>query len=209
MQDTTGSAAGDLERAAEQQAIRLLQQGNIEGLETLVQAYQVRAVHTAVLITHERQLAEDVVQDAYLQAYRKIAQFDERRPFGPWFLKIVINAARKAAQRQSRLVPYEDAESDGAIAQWLRDPGKGPESLAECAENRKLLWQALGQLTPNQRTAIVLRYFLDKNEREMIQALGRPSTSIKWWLHEARQRLKLLLRPVGVSEREKEEVTHE
>ncbi len=100
MQDTTGSAAGDLERAAEQQAIRLLQQGNIEGLETLVQAYQVRAVHTAVLITHERQLAEDVVQDAYLQAYRKIAQFDERRPFGPWFLKIVINAARKAAQRK-------------------------------------------------------------------------------------------------------------
>ena len=82
----------DINRTADQQGVALLKAGNIEGLAALVREHQVRAVHAALLITCDRGLAEDVVQDAFLQVYRKIAQFDDSRPFSPWFLRIVIES---------------------------------------------------------------------------------------------------------------------
>ncbi len=199
----------DTKLISEQQAITLLKNGNINGLSTLVQNYQVKAVHTALVITRDRDLSEDVVQDAFLQSYRKIAQFDDSRPFGPWFLKIVINVAIKAVQKQKRSVPLEEPEGGNAIGIWLIDQTKSPENMTESAENRESIWQAMDRLTPNQRATIVLRYFLEKNEREMIQDLGRPSTTIKWWLRVARQRLQTLLEPIDVNESKKKEMKHD
>jgi DNA-directed RNA polymerase specialized sigma24 family protein len=88
----------------EKQAIRGLKRGDIGGLEVLVTLYQVRAVRTAYLITGEAALAEDVTQEAFLQAYRSIRHFDQVRPFSPWFMRIVVHTAVKAAQRYSRQV---------------------------------------------------------------------------------------------------------
>lgn len=202
-------APAEQDPATDQQAISRLKQGDLAGLARLVQSYQARAVHTALLIVRDRGLAEDIVQEAFLQAYRKIGQFDERRPFGPWFLRIVLNAALKAAQREKRSIPLEEPEEGGPVAGWLIDPRLGPEELAETAETRAAVWRAMGQLTPHQRAAVVLRYFLDKNEREMIQELPYPLTTIKWWLHAARQRLRLLLKPAGAEESEYQEVEHD
>lgn len=197
------------QRISEQQAITLLKLGNIKGLSVLVQNYQVKAVHAALLITRDLDLSEDIVQDAYLQTYRKIAQFDDKRPFGPWFLRIVINAAIKAVQQQKRFLPLEEPESGNTIGEWLIDPGKSPEKLTESDETRELIWLAMERLTPNQRAAVVLRYFFEKDEREMIQDLGRPAATVKWWLRVARQRLQQLIQPVEISEPKKKEINHD
>jgi len=66
----------------EQEAIARLKRGDISGLEALVRKYQVQAVRAAYLITHDRGLAEDIVQAAFLRAYERIGQFDAGRPFG-------------------------------------------------------------------------------------------------------------------------------
>jgi len=194
--------------AREQQAIAQLKQGNLDGLAVLVQTYQVQAVHAALLIVGDPGTAEEVVQEAFLRAYRKIAQFDERRPFGPWFLRSVIHAALKAAARQDRFEPLEEPQEGSRSAEWLIDPHLGPPEIAEAGEVREAIWRALGQLTPDQRAAVVLRYFLDESEAEMIQALNRPGTTVKWWLHAARQRLRDLLRPLH-PEMDRQEVEHE
>lgn len=209
MVETVGPKQTDVEGMSDQQAIALLREGDIEGLATLVQKYQVKAVHTALLITCDRQMAEDVVQDAFLQAYRKIHQFDAGRPFEPWFLRIVINFAKKSLRRQRRHFNIEEPEDGSPIAEWLIDPKKGPETLSESAELGERVWRAIQQLSPDQREAVVLRYFLGKKERELVEILGRPSTTIKWWLYSARRRLKELLRPVEKFEHEKEEASHE
>jgi RNA polymerase sigma-70 factor (ECF subfamily) len=86
----------------EKQAILRLKQGDISGLEALVALHQVRAVRAAYLITHDEAVAEEVTQEAFLQAYRSIRHFDQDRPFGPWFLRSVVHAAVKVAQRDAR-----------------------------------------------------------------------------------------------------------
>ena len=98
----------------EQQAIQRMKRGDIGGLEYLVARYQVKAVRAAFLITRDPGLAEDIVQAAYLQVFRSIRKFDERRPFEPWFMRSVVNASLKALQGPARLVELGE-EADESI----------------------------------------------------------------------------------------------
>jgi RNA polymerase sigma-70 factor (ECF subfamily) len=178
----------------EAEAIARLKQGDISGLEALVRKYQVQAVRAAFLITRDRALAEDVVQEAFVRAYKRIEQFDTGRPFGPWFLRSVVNDAIKAASRRKRWVSLE--ASDGAeavLADLLAHPNPGPAALVEAADIRRAVWEALGTLPPTQRAAAVLRYYLGLSEAEMAEELGCPPGTVKWRLHAARKRLRMLL----------------
>jgi RNA polymerase sigma-70 factor, ECF subfamily len=177
----------------------------------LVQHYQVKAVHTAVLIVHDRVLAEEIVQNSFFQAVQKIHQFDSRRPFGPWFMRSIINAAIQEARRQNRVVSLEDddLEGSGKVMEWLVDPSRYPEDIVETSDLYRAVWQALEQLPPQQRAALVMRYIQDSSEAEMTQAFQRPLTTIKWWLYSARERLRRLLLRDYYAGQEDQEVFHE
>ena len=175
----------------EQQAIALLKQGDLTGLEFLVRQYQAKAVHTAYLIIGDPALAEDIVQSAFLRIAQKIDQYDAQRSFGPWFLRAVVNEAIKTAKRQKRTVSLDG--SSEAIINWLLDTSPKPEELAETSDLRQMVWSALQQLAPEQRAVIIQRHFLEMDEAEMVEQLQRPASTVKWWLHTARERLKALL----------------
>jgi RNA polymerase sigma-70 factor, ECF subfamily len=174
----------------ERRAIERLKGGDPGGLEGLVKAHQVRAVRAAYLICRDRPLAEDVVQGAFVKAYEKIETFDGRRPFGPWFTRMVVNDAIKAASRRERTTRHEGGSPDAL----LEDPGTGPHELLEEAEERRRVWAALAKLPPAQRAAVVQRYYLGMSEAEMAGGGGSPPGTIKWRLHAARRRLSKLLR---------------
>ena len=180
----------------EQQAISRLKQGDLGGLEILVRQYQVKAVYAAYLIVRDLKLAEDIVQSAFLQAAQKIHQFDESRPFRAWFLRSVINAAIKADQQQRRFVPLDQHENEDndPLIDWLLDPKPGPDQVIETEETRQMVWKALESLSAEQRAAIIMRHFLEMNETEMTSELGRPLTTVRWWLRMARNRLRGMLR---------------
>lgn len=175
----------------ERSAIRRLKRGDPGGLEGLVKAHQVRAVRAAYLICRDRSLAEDVVQSAFVKAYEKIEGFDERRSFGPWFTRIVVNDAVKAASRRERTAHYEEASP----AVLLEDPHMSPHELLEEDEERRRVWAALAKLPPAQRAAVVQRYYLGMSETEMSGNEGSPPGTIKWRLYAARKKLSELLRP--------------
>ena len=164
--------------ANEKQAVAHLKRGNLSGLAVLVQAHQVKAVHAALLIVRDQGTAEEIVQEAFVQAYRKIDQFDDRRQFGPWFIRSVIHSALKTTEKQKRIEALEEPQDGAHIAEWLIDPGLAPQQVVETAEFREDVWQALAKLTPNQRAAVVMRYFLDESESEMVSQLNRPLTTI-------------------------------
>ena len=176
----------------EQQAIQQLKSGDIRGLEFLVSRHQVKAVRTAYLITRDAGLAEDVVQDSFIQAYRSIRHFDSTRPFEPWFLRSVVNASVKMMQRSARQVEAGD-EADESVLTELALIADSVESQVESIEVQNQIWDATQKLSPRQRAVIVQRYFLDMSEKEMAQDSGSAVGTVKWILNAARERLRGLL----------------
>ena len=176
-------------------AISRLKEGDLSALETLVKRYQVQSVHAAYAIVYDRQLAEDIAQNAFVKIVEKVHQFDEERPFAPWFFRILVNDAVKAARKEKILVSL-DEQSDGPVAKlanWLTDPNLKPEQLVEQKETREIILKAMQYLTPEERAVIVMRYFLEMSEADMVTKTDRPLSTVKWWLREARKRLKILI----------------
>lgn len=188
----------------DQTAISRIKQGDLNGLEALVGRYQVKAVYAAYLVLQDRSLAEDVAQDAFLKIYEKIHQFEDGRPFAPWFFRIVVNDAVKTARRQRRLRSLDeepeaqpeagDARGAGALAGWMIDPRPLPEEQVEIQETGQMVRRALRKLSPEQRAAVVMRYYLDMSAAEMADQVKKPVTTVKWWLRAARKRLGELVR---------------
>jgi RNA polymerase sigma-70 factor, ECF subfamily len=175
-------------------AITLLRRGDLAGLDALVRQYQYPAVRAATLIVRDRAAAEDIVQSAFLRVAGRIRQFDQRRPFGPWFLRIVVNDAIKEAQRRERFESLDTPGDAEALAGSLLAAAEGdPERMLEQGETRQAVVGALNRLTPLQRAAIVQRYYLGMNEAEMARAGATSAGSIKLRLFAARERLRALL----------------
>lgn len=182
----------------EGQAIRRLKDGDIHGLEFLVTRYQLKAVRTAYLITRDLGLAEDVVQDSFIQAFRAIRGFDSARPFEPWFLRSVVNAAVKVMQKAARQVPLSGTsqvggDADESLLAELAARVESVESQVESKEVQNRIWDAMQKLSPRQRAVIVQRYFLEMSEAEMARESGAAVGTIKWLLNAARERLRGLL----------------
>lgn len=184
---------GDGPISEESHAIDLLRRGDIGGLETLVRRYQMQATRAAYLVVRDRQLAEDIVCDAFLRSYERIQQFDADRPFAPWFLRMVVNDALKAAERRARHVSLDTAPEGLSFADLLPDQVAGPDLEAERAELRRDVEAALQSLTPRQRAAIVLYYFVGLSGREIADHLSSPLGTVKRRLHDGRARLRTLL----------------
>ena len=180
--------------AQEREAIARLRHGEIDALELFVRRYQVKAVRAAYLITQDARLAEDIVQESFLNAYAHIHQFDPNRRFEPWFLRSVCNAAIKAAQRSQRSLSLDaDGPEDVDFGAVLVDDLPTPEEEAEQDEIRERVRAALGQLSPRQRAAVVQRYFLEMSEQQMAEALDSPPGTVKWLLNAARDKLRSIL----------------
>lgn len=181
----------------EAKAVAQLKAGNIAALQTLVELYQVQAVRAAVLVTRDRGLAEGVVQDAFVRSYERIQQFDASRPFRPWFLRLVVNEALKAAAKQGRYVSLDSSDDRPLpqVVEWLEAAAVEPEDDVQRSELREAIRVALTALSPRQRAAIVWRYFAGLDERETAQEMGCAPGTVKWHLHIARERLRALLSP--------------
>ena len=175
---------------SEPEAVARLQQGDIGGLETLVRQYYPRALKASFLISHNQALAEDTVQAAFLRAYERIAQFDGQRPFGPWFLRSVVNDTLAALTRHPQL-SIGTAQSM-ALDQYP-DPALDPAALLAAAETKAAVWAAIEQLTPEQRAVIVARYYLDLRGYRLAHHLAVPSGTVRRRLYEARRRLQAIL----------------
>ncbi len=176
----------------DREAIRCLKQGDIGGLESLIARHQVRAVRAAYFIVQDEQLAEDVVQDTFLRIYRRIQRFDESKPFEPYLMRSVVNAALNVVRRQAR---ESSLDGDGAEERLdtLLARAASVEDQAEAAEMQREILAAVAALPARQRAVVVQRYYLEMSEAEMASALQAPPGTVKWLLSAARARLRSLL----------------
>lgn len=178
-------------------AINGLRNGDISGLAFLVERYQLQALRLAYNLCGNRQVAEDAVAESFLAVQRYIASYDPSRPFTPWFYRIVINVTRSLAQRSRRLPTVPDARD---LLQHSPAPGDGPEGTAIQSELERVILQHIDRLPDRQREAIVLRYYLDMDERTIARVLGVPAGTVKWRLFQARRKLRCLIEEAEVSQ---------
>lgn len=173
------------------QAIRRLKRGDVGGLACLIARYQEKALRTAFLITHDEPLAEDIVQDVFVRFYQRIKYFDEARPFEPYFMRCVVNAALNCLEQEKKTCSF-DERGTTELENLLEEAA----SVEEQVEFNTLKWQimeVLAELPPRQRAAIVQRYYLEMSEQEMSEVLDSPPGTVKWLLNAARTRLRSLL----------------
>jgi RNA polymerase sigma-70 factor (ECF subfamily) len=174
-----------------QTAIQRLKQGDMSGLETLVACYQAKAVRVAFLITQDEPSAEDVVQDTFIRITQRIRYFDQSRPFEPYLMHSVMNAALNAARQTNKSVPLKDDPSE---VEAILSRAASPETQVEAGQLTQEILTALSELSPRQRAVIVQRYYLEMSEKEMANALHSAPGTVKWLLNAARTRLRDLLR---------------
>jgi RNA polymerase sigma-70 factor (ECF subfamily) len=176
-------------------AIRLCQQGDSRGLTALMQHYQVQAVRVAFLLLGDRALAEDVAQESFVQAWHAIGRFRPGEPFAPWLMRIVANTARSHHRSLSRhpALSLEQLPPDEREALVTGATGD-PVLHAEQQEIREALLKALDALTPVQREALVLRYYLGYDAPEIAQIAGCKPDAARRRIHDG---LAALERVIG------------
>jgi RNA polymerase sigma factor (sigma-70 family) len=140
----------------------------------LVARYGALAQRTALLCGAGID-ADDVVQEAFVAAYRALSRFRPGEPFRPWLLRIVVNRAHNAVRGRQRARALVDR-----AAIWHNDaPGDEPASNALSVERRDALVRALGELRAPDREILALRYLLDLSEAETATALKLPKGTVK------------------------------
>jgi RNA polymerase sigma-70 factor (ECF subfamily) len=147
-------------------------------------APQARRVARAVLSDPDE--ADDAAQDGFLSALVKLGQYDARRPFGPWLMRIVANAATdRRRRRQVRKVEQLDPGLVGG--------GPRPDTEAVRSELGDRLRSALAELPPRRRTAVVLFDVEGYSHAEIAEMLGIPEGTVRSEVFHARRRLRALL----------------
>lgn len=173
----------------EDDAVLRCQQGDRDAFRHLVDQYKDVLYGTAYMMTGNRSLAEEQVQDAFLNAWQGIRGFKRGRPFKPWLMRVLVNAV--LTQRRRRLVPT--VPMDGP--DWPADT-EGPEWTAEVREDQRAVRQALSALPPEQRQAVVLRYFSGLTVPEVARSMGIREGTVKSRLHRAHQQLRAQLQEI-------------
>ncbi len=190
----------------EADAIRRCQAGDIAALGLLVTRYQAPAVRLAYLLTGDHPLADDIVQDSFLLAYRGIKRFRAGHPFAPWFYRIVLNSARQQLRyaRRRHEVSLDALAPDDSATQPLwphaqtalasRADADDPAGQAEASETRAALLAALATLPHKQREAVALRYFLGFPDQQIADTLGCRLGTVQQRLHAGRASLQAAIR---------------
>ena len=178
-----------------------LRAGDEAAFEHVVRAYGGRLLAVARRIVDSEEDARDVVQDAFLNAFKSLDRFEGHAKLSTWLHRIVVNAAlmklrtrkRKPEQSIETLLPaYLD---DGHHEERFKSWDEPVDKLMERAENREIVRKQIDALPESYRTVLVLRDIEGLDTEETANVLGLSVNATKIRLHRARQALRSLLAP--------------
>jgi len=177
--------------------VRATQDGDVSAFEELVERYDRKLFRIAEHITHNREDAQDAVQEAFLKAFRHVGDFREDSQFSTWLIRITVNQALMKLRKQRTIneVSFDDdfqAEGD-IFPREVADWAPNPEELYERSELRNILVKAFEGVRPILRTVFVLRDIEGLSIDQTAEVLDLSPTAVKARLFRARLQLRELL----------------
>lgn len=177
-----------MDRAAENALIARVLAGERNAYRPLIEATEAGLRRFLLRLTGDPAQAEDLAQDAYIRAFRKLDSFSRDRPFAAWLKKIAYRLfldEMRRARRRGRTTPYDDLEAEHkAVA--------APQSSAYPAAALDLEG-AIRRLKPEVRAVIVLCFVYEMSHGEAAQITGLPLGTVKSHILRGRKKLRTML----------------
>jgi len=171
-----------------------------QAFETIVRTYGGRLLAVARRLVRDEADAQDVVQSAYLSAFRAVDQFEGAAQISSWLHRIVVNTALMKL-RSRRRKPEEPIEpllpaylEDGHHVEQFSEWSTPADKLLERKETREAVRASIEQLPESYRAVLILRDIEELSTQEVADTLGLTTTAVKVRLHRGRQALSTLLR---------------
>jgi RNA polymerase sigma-70 factor (ECF subfamily) len=176
--------------------VRLLQRGDHRAFHRIVQNHQHKVYRLSLRITRDEATARDVVQDAFLQVFRKIGQFQGESAFSTWLHRITVNAAlmRLRSPHHRHETSFEDASprygERGELAEPIDDWSAAVDDVVIRRDLCAHAARAVDALPAGYRSVFVLRELEDMSTQDVAAALDITVAMVKTRLHRARLALR-------------------
>lgn len=184
---------------SQEDLVRRCARGDAAAYRELVERLEKPLVNFLYRMVGERHAAEDLFQETFVRVVRTLAAFRPEASLTTWIYTIARNLAldHLKARRRHREVSLDAAASERGRVIYFRDAlqaaGAPPESRVESTEDERRLQEALGQLKPAKREALVLRVYSDLPYAEIARVVKSPVGTVKFRVHEALQDLAKIL----------------
>ena len=166
--------------------IALAKQGDVVAFERLYEMHKAAIFRTALVVTNDRAVAEEILQDAFLRAYKHINRVHDGVSLAPWLYRITVNLAYDWAVKQRRWLTV----INNFVERIVITNVPSPEHSVEEMETQALLYEAINRLEFKQRTTLVLFYLQDFSLAEIAEVMECPIGTVKSRLHYARTNLR-------------------
>jgi RNA polymerase sigma-70 factor, ECF subfamily len=180
-------------------------QGSQDACRELVKRFE-RPVYSLILrMVQDPGTAEDLAQEVFVKAFRRLDSFDPQWKFSSWLFKIAHNATIDHLRRGApETVPLESEEDDkGGLAAVLADAGtEDPLATVERRDLARSLERAISRLRPEYRQAVLMFYAHGASYQDICEVTGLPLGTVKTNLHRARKELAETMTALGWGPRE-------
>jgi len=176
--------------------------GSQDAFRELVRRFE-RPVYSLVLrMVQDPATAEDLAQEVFVKAFRRLDTYDPQWKFSSWLFKIAHNTTidhlRRGTAETVPLEAGEDEEGRGGLAAVLADESaEDPRAAAERRDLARSLEHAIQRLRPDYRAAVVMFYVHGASYQEICEATGQPLGTVKTNLHRARKELAQTMTGLG------------
>ncbi len=179
---------------SEEQLVAEAQGGCVDAFQRLVERYESRVFRVAKSVARCHEDAEEIMQDAFVQAYKNLSSFRGDSRFYTWLVRIAINEGlMKMRRRRLPEISIDLQTEDGYVPCEIEDWGPNPEQRYSQDELRCILETTIAQLSPSYRIVFQLRDVEGLSTEETAQALALTPTTVKTRVRRARLQLRELL----------------
>jgi RNA polymerase sigma-70 factor (ECF subfamily) len=172
--------------------IARIREGDLTALGELYDKYRLQVFHTALAITRDRNVAEDILQECFLKVHAHAGHLNGDLPLAPWLYRVTVNLAYTWVTRNSKWSTSLE-ELVERFDRLIASPRAGPEPQLEQQDLQSSLQRAIESLPFNRRVAVILHYLGGLDLKEIAYILDCPVGTVKSRLHYGRQALRAQL----------------